>query len=73
MFHTVAKSTNSSVTCSENAGYENAGSTIQMSTRDHLTCSENSAYDNLKQSNKDELETSPATDTAVYDEVAPQK
>ena len=73
MFHSVAKSTNSIVTRSENASYENAGSTIQMSTLDHLTCSKNIAYDNLEQSNKDELETSPGTNTVVYDEVAPKK
>ena len=71
--HTVAKSKDSNVIGSAKVGYENVGSTIQMSTLDHLTCSENIAYANLKQSNKDGLETSgPATNTAVYDEVAPR-
>ena len=70
--HTVAKSTGSNVIHSDNAEYENVGSTIQMSTLNHLTCSENIAYANLKQSNKDGLETSgPATNTAVYDEIVP--
>ena len=74
MLHTVAKSTGSNVIGSENADYENVGSTIQMSTLDHLTCSENIAYANLKQSNKDGLDTSgPASDTVIYDEVAPMK
>ena len=74
MLHTVAKSTDSNAIHSEIVDYENVGSTIQMSTQDHLTCSENIAYANLKQSSKDGLETSgPASNTAVYDEVAPKK
>ena len=74
MLHAIEKSTGSNVIGSENADYENVGSTIQMSPLDHLTCSKNIAYANLKQSNKDGLDTSgPASNTAVYDEVVPKK
>ena len=43
-----------------------------MSALDNLTCTGNIAYANLKQSNKDDLQTSTASNTAVYDEVAPK-
>ena len=72
-FHNIAKSTNNNIRCSEGVVCDTVGSTIRMSTQENMTCSKNIAYDSVKQANKDDMEDSPTSNTAVYDEVAPRK